>query len=354
MKVIKIAILDSGVKKGHKEFAGKQINARTLIIQNDEVVEVEDGEDEIGHGTAVHYLIDKLTENKTIYDFKIIHNDNKLSLNDLEKFLSYISNYKIKFDIINISSGIVQCDDTQKLQMICDKLKSSGTVVVAAFDNDGAISFPAALDNVIGVDSSKSIKSINDFIYVENSLINVIGKNYIQKVAWTNPEYNMIAGNSFTCCYVTAKIAKMIQEGNYELKNISTRKIHNKKAKAIDRPFKIEKAAVFPFNKEIHSLARYESMLNFIIEGYYSAKATGLIGKKISTILINCENEKIIKNIEEIRWNEIDTLILGHLDELNLLLRKDYTEILLNKAIENGVRIFSFDALDKYIPYCLR
>ena len=350
MQKIKIAILDSGVKKGHKEFAGSQINARTLSIMGDKVIESEDGEDEIGHGTAVHYLIDKLTENKEIYDFKIITNDNNLGLHDLEKFLLYISNYEVKFDIINISSGIVQCDDTKNLQEICNRIYSNGTIIVAAFDNEGAISFPAALDNVVGVDSSKKITSINDFIYVENSLINVVGKNQIQKVAWTTPEYNMIAGNSFTCCYVTAKIARMLQKGNFELKNISAHKISNDNIKPISRPFDIKKAAIFPFNKEIHSLARYKDLLDFQVEGYYSAKATGQVGRTISSILPNCDNDGIIKDIDTIQWNEIDALILGHLDELNLLLKKDYTKILLDKAIENRVKIFSFDILDKYIP----
>ena len=351
MKVVKIAILDSGVKKDHKAFIGKKINSRSLLLEGDDVIDIEDGEDEVGHGTAVHYIIDRLTNNTELYDFKIYQNENRLTLSDLEKILLYIKNHETRFDIINISSGIVQCDKTERLQYICNEIINSGTIIVAAFDNDGAISFPAALDNVIGVDSAKNITSINDFIYVENSLVNVIGKNHIQKVAWTNPEYNMIAGNSFTCCYVTSKITKMIQEGNYESKNIGTSTIPKRDYKNIDRPYKIKRAAVFPFNKELHSLARYEDILNFKIEGYYSVRATGQIGRKISSLLMNCNNEEVIKDIDKIEWNKVDTLVLGHLDELNHLLKNDLTKLLLNKAIEHEIRIFSFDILDKYCPY---
>lgn len=351
METIKIAILDSGIKKEHKEFVNKKITALTLSILDDKVIENEYCEDEIGHGTAVHYLIDKLTDKKEIYDFKIMSNQKMLKLEDLELILEYINNYKTKFDIINISLGIVQCDDTSKLQEICDKIYAKGTIIVAAFDNNGAISFPAALNNVIGVDGSTNLATINDFIYIENSAINVIGKNYIQKVAWTNPEYNMNMGNSFTCCYVTAKIVKMLQENNYKLKNISNNKISNNLSQNMKCSFPIKKVAIFPFNKEIHSIARYEELLSFKITGYYSTKETGQVGRTISSILPNCNNDSKIQDVDLINWAEIDTLILGHLNELNLLLKKNYKKILLDRALENNVNIFSFDKLDEYIPY---
>ncbi|MFA6662199.1 MAG: hypothetical protein WCS56_04120, partial [Bacilli bacterium] len=66
-------------------------------------------------------------------------------------------------------------------------------------------------------------KSLNDFKYVENSIVNIIGKARLQKVAWVNPEYNMVLGNSFTSCYVTGAIAtKLTESRSFNLQDICT------------------------------------------------------------------------------------------------------------------------------------
>ena len=45
--------------------------------------------------------------------------------------------------------------------------------------------------------------------------------------------------------------------------------------------FEIKKAIVFPFNKEMHSLARFSDLLNFEILDFYDTKFSGNMGKGI-------------------------------------------------------------------------
>lgn len=60
MKKIKLAILDSGVRKDHPAFINKTINGFSLRVEDNSVKRNEEFNDNIGHGTAIFYLIDKL------------------------------------------------------------------------------------------------------------------------------------------------------------------------------------------------------------------------------------------------------------------------------------------------------
>lgn len=86
---------------------------------------------------------------------------------------------------------------------------------IAAFDNDGAVSYPAAFDCVIGVDASPNCKNVSEYEFVENSIINLRAKGGIQKLAWTTPEYVIVQGSSFACAYMSANILNLLNEYSY-------------------------------------------------------------------------------------------------------------------------------------------
>lgn len=52
-----------------------------------------------------------------------------------------------------------------------------------------------------------------------------------------------------------------------------------------------KKAAIFPYNKEMHSLIRYAALLNFRIEAIYDIRRSGRVGKKL-ILLMRKEVEK--------------------------------------------------------------
>ncbi|MFR1517955.1 MAG: S8 family serine peptidase [Clostridia bacterium] len=343
MKKIKIAILDSGVRKDHPAFSTKTINGFSLRLIDESVEQYAEFIDNVGHGTAIFYLIDKFIDNVEITNIKIYDTNSELTQYNFEMLLDFIcKNYD--FDIINISMGFLSCGSVANLQKICDDFYARRTLIISAFDNNGAVSFPAALNNVIGVDGQENIDSLNGYIHVENSIVNIIGKLKNMRVAWLAPDYIIVKGNSFLCANITANVAKCLQEqGVVDWQKICTDKYLFPKTLDNHIPFNIRKAAVFPFNKELHAIARFEELLNFDIIDYYSIRITGYIGKKISDVLPDCSNDKVIKNIDDIEWNEFDTLILGHTGELSRLTKSDYRTTLLNNAIEKGKNIYCFD-----------
>lgn len=349
--MIKIGIVDSGVNLKHPAFKEKDIKGYSLKFnKNNKIIKRKKFDDNIGHGTAVYYLISRYFPQADITNIKIFENNVEMNQQKFEKILEYLAKHE-KFDILHFSMGIVNCGNTHNMQKLINKIHNQKTIIVASFDNDGAISYPAALENVIGVDSNHDILKMDDLIYVENSVVNIIGKAKLYKVAWTNPKYNLVIGNSFTSCYVTGKIATdLLNNSNFNIKNICKSKllfpiVEN----SFGPPFKIKKAAVFPFNKEIHSLVRYENLLDFEVVGYYAPRVSGQIGVKTSEYVIDAKNDKIIQDFEDIEWEKIDTIIVGHIDEISKLTKREYKKSILEKATKHKVNIYSFEVFDNYL-----
>ncbi len=112
--------------------------------------------------------------------------------------------------------------------------------------------------------------------------------------------------------------------------------------------FRVQNAAVFPFSKEAHAFVRFSEKLHFRIKGYYDDRHTGKVGRKLCSYYEGAEPEEYIKDIEQLKFSEIDTIILGHLDELSALTGRDYKTELIKKAVESQINVYSFDPLDPY------
>lgn len=168
----------------------------------------------------------------------------------------------------------------------------------------------------------------------------------------------MIGGNSFACAHVTVQVAKFLFAGKpnkdiilSEFKMISLKKYKMESSyKPISLGFSIKSAIIFPFNKEMHSLIRYQNLLAFDIVDVYDSRYSTNIGATTDHLL-KCENKKdfLIKNINNVCWDNFDTLILGHLEELsNLTGKTELKNDLIKQAIANGKNIYSFDEINGY------
>lgn len=344
---VKVLIIDSYISRNHPK------------ILNDEIIEIRTNfinvDESLGHGTAIYGILRKKMEIAQFYSLPI--NDN-LSEEELIQILSYVANYNITFDIINISLGISFCKNYTLLYAICEKLVKKGSILISAFNNDGSISFPAAFDNVIGVTSSNNCIAIDEFEYYEDSVLNIGAKGGIQRLLWNNPKYIFLSGNSFACAYVTSKAIQFLYEEkcNYmdlmdKFKEISKSiykyTTRNDYSLLESVPFSIKKAALFPFNKEMHSLLRFKELLSFEIINVYDSKKSIYLGRMVSEILDGVESNLIIKSIKDFDYMNIDTIIVGHIDSFNNEdEKKSFIHFILD-LIEKGVNIYSFENILK-------
>lgn len=346
MRKPKIVFIDSGVA------------ADNQMLQNDTIEEIElpnecaDQSYQSGHGTAIYGILRKVRENFDIISIKIPGIQNGVSGSVLCDALEYIED-NIEAKLINLSLGSTILDEKEKIESVCDRIASKDIIIVAAFDNGGSISFPAAFKSVIGVVSSSACKYVEDYEIFDDDVINIAGKGGIQKVLWNSPPVMLLGGNSFACANISVLVSKMILEGCRNKEEVLAElkrkagKVNciSKEGKYPSIKFTIQKAAVFPFNKEMHALFRYYKLLSFSIVAVYDSKYTARVGASTG-FLLKDENALSleIKNIDSVEWNEFDTLIIGHSDIMEEITGKtNYSSALMEKAIAYEKNIYAFD-----------
>lgn len=348
-KKINIIIIDSGVDTSHKQFQGMSITGFTF--QNGTIL--EDFCDEYGHGTAIFSIINSVSDFANIINIKIPNIEKSICEDDLIHVLQYIKS-NLKCDILNLSLGINICSQYDLLKKCCDDLMASGTLIIAAFDNNGAIAYPAAFKSVLGVISGSQCNRITDFQYYYDDVINIAAKGGIQRVTWRNSQFLLISGNSLACAHVTVQAAYFLKDEHLTLPEIKEKfrsisisqhdlNYFNKNVYEI----KIKRAAIFPFNKEMHSLIRYNHLLNFEIVDVYDVKYSFTVGTSTSFLMNDMSLKNyVIKNITKIDWDSFDTLIIGHMNRLSSLINdKEIKKNLLHEAILRKKQICSFDDL---------
>ncbi len=362
---ISIAIIDSGILLDN-DFPISIISGKGITRTSSGNYELtDDYSDQIGHGTAVvdQFLKENIPTSH-IFCIKIYEESIETDIDALVFALNYI-NTEIKCDIILISSGVVCCEQLGSLYKIVNDLTENGVLIVSAFDNEGTMSFPAAFDSVIGVAITDGLGEKPRI--AEASKVDVVILERMYRLKWVSPSQIIIGGSSFAAPFIAAKLSKIILKYNSDKKIIKSYLLRElAKELKIDylslpkndeypkstythtdgRQFtdRIKKAAVFPWNKEIHSIARYRSLLNFKIVGFFDVKYAMNIGREIGALLdVDTERERI-QNIDSLDWTQdFDTVICGHCNELSKLMKKDLLMEIAKKCQKYNKRIYAFD-----------
>ena len=311
--------------------------------------------DEVGHGTIIYSVIKKQSSCLNIFFIKLSECLDEFDSDYLVAALKYIKN-NIACKIINMSLGVKSSNNLAELYNLCADITRNGTVIVSAFDNEGCYSYPAAFDCVIGVDSKNDFKNNLEFDYVENSAINIFAKGNIQRLTMQDEKTTLIGGSSISCAHITSILSNEISNSFSLESALKYLKSKSRYVYSFEKPennannyfFKIKNALVFPFAKEAHAFVRFADMLPFTIKAYYDIRRSGKVGRKLCSYYEGANSEEVINNIDQIDFSGIDTIIIGHLDELNSISHQDYKAVLIRKAIENQVNIYSFDPLEQY------
>lgn len=346
----KVCIIDSGYNKNHPSLANINVVKEICFTKKDDEIFVDEvANDSLGHGTAVTSIIYSSSPNSEYIIVKIFDDKWECSEELLIFALQYIYN-NINCDYINISSGLTTLKEYEILKELCEQFEKKHILIISAFDNSGAVSYPAYFNNVIGVDSDTKCKNREEFIHVKNSMVNVFGYGNIQRVAWTQPDYMFVSGSSFACANITGYLARADIKG-FDNANAYLREkakwyiefpiITKKKI-----PYKIKRAVVFPYNKEIKGLIDNSNVLEFDIINIFDLPQMGNVGKKMFSL--DKKKSYDVKNINKLDWScNFDTVILGHTREINNIYGYNVAEDLLKKCIEYNKNIYSFDPINQ-------
>ena len=353
---VKVAIIDSGIDRSHEIL--QHVTAGICFeFSAGSVHTSQDYRDTSGHGTAVASIIKKKAPGIELYAIKIFDQSLIVEHKILIESIRWAIDQNV--DIINLSLGTTDVQAKQVLLDVCQVAVNKNIAIVAAEHNSGQESYPAYFSNVIGVKAG-DIKGRYNYLFRRGEPIECIAPGTTQRVLWAGGREHIVEGSSFAAPHITGIIALIRQafpkanlnEIRHILEVNANREVHQKTPPGRNirsfptpqffDPNKIKSVAIYPYNKEMHSLVRFRELLNFEIVGIADPIAKGYVGKDAGEAIgIPPVGIRVQPRFQEI-LKEADTLILGYVDELSRITKKNVLRASIEKAIDADLNVFSF------------
>lgn len=202
---MRVGVIDSSIC--NLDVISKNIKEHIILTQDHK------NNKELQHADYVCNTIIKENSDVNIVLISIIDNQNKSTISLLIKALDILLNKNV--DIVNISLGIEsteKSDLVNKLYRLCANFRKRKIPIIASYSNLHINTYPAAFDNVIGIDStSNNIPSYN-LCTIDRCNMNI--KFNIDTIEFFIGSKKFQRGNSF----ITAIISGLCS--NYKIKNI--------------------------------------------------------------------------------------------------------------------------------------
>ncbi|MDI3411742.1 S8 family serine peptidase [Bacillus sonorensis] len=211
-KPVKIAILDSGINKSHKEFNNLTFYEFNATNPGKPV------EDKYGHGTAIAGIIAArgekvkgISQNAIIYDVKVLDKSGKGKVEDVVKGINWCVEQKV--DIINISFGFEK--DYKALHDAINNALHNNIIVTAASGNTLGLTveYPAKYRGVLSISSFDKELKIDPISAKGKIDFSAPGVNI--KSTDKNGGYSKVGGTSFSTAFTTGAIGCLISKRKY-------------------------------------------------------------------------------------------------------------------------------------------
>jgi peptide maturation system protein (TIGR04066 family) len=388
-KGVKVAVIDSGLDISHPNlFKSLKGGISFFKNKNDDIVELPDTDDKIGHGTACASIILHKSPEIHLYVAKVFQDELQVSTPILLKALEWCDKQEI--NVVNLSLGTNRAEWFRPLSAVCEHLAQKGTIVIAAEGTPGVKCWPAYLSSTIGV-TGGPVRGKYAYYYHKGKPIEVTARGDFQRMAWIGGKYVMMDGTSFACAHISGVVAlikerfpntsfeeirhilsvnassedfqKYISEENVQsekteksisvISTVCETHLSDSSRKSIlpstDYSW-IGKAAIYPYNKEMHSLIRFHNMLPFQITDVVDPIGKRLVGKDAGEVIGIGEFGTKISSDIEVALDKTDTLILGDVSELSRIYKKDFLNKYIQTALGKGKNIYSLNEVseDKY------
>ena len=180
------------------------------------------------------------------------------------------------------------------MQALCEEAAKERVVLVAAAHNEGIDSFPAALPEVIGVQGADEVRGPYGYYYRADQAVECAARGDLQRVCWADRREIMQRGNSFAAPHI-AGIVALLREVQPQAPLAAVRAalaanaleedsaVRGGEAAEVSAPGALDwlrRAALYPFNKEMHALVRFRALAPFEIVGVADP-----VGKDAATVL---------------------------------------------------------------------
>ena len=366
-RAVKVAIVDSGIDPTHEKIGPVVGGVSFSLSTTGQLVVDDDWTDRTGHGTACAGLIRQKAPEAALYSIRIF--DETLMASGRVLIAAIEWAVENRMDVLNLSLGTTDIADRDELAAICRRAQEANIILVAAEHNEGLESYPAAFPEVIGVTGGK-VRGLYSYYYRPGQTIECVARGDEQRLCWTDPRQVLMAATSYAAPHISGLVALIRQAypqapleevrtvlQTHALKDAET---HEDRKVAEPQPTTanlartqgdetdlswINKAALYPFNKEMHSLIHGRDLLGFEIVGLADPVGKGLVGQDAGEVLgLDPIGVRIQPRLEA-ALADADTLILGYVDQLSRIAKKDLLREYIQLALEKGCHIFSFLAV---------
>ncbi len=356
---VKVAVVDSGIVSDHPKVGRVAGEVGLAMGPDGTICYSDDYADCAGHGTACAGIIRRKASEAELYSIRIfdesLQADSRLLVTAIEWAL------EAGMDLINLSLGTTEVTYRDALERICRQAIDQGVLLVAAEHEEGRESYPAHLPQVIGVGSGK-VRGLYTYHYRPEETIECIARGDAQRLCWLEPPEVMMAGTSFAAPHITGLVA-LIREAHPKADLEQVRQFLHTHAQPeaaprsapqpvappeADESFAwIQKAALYPYNKEMHALMRGRDLLGFEIVGIGDPIGKGLTGKDAGKAIgLPLASFQVAPRLAA-ALQGADTLILGYVDELSRIRKKDVLREAVQMALDQGVHVFSLLAVPR-------
>lgn len=358
---IRVAVVDSGIDVDHPKIKSVAGGVALTIDANGQMIQNPDHSDCAGHGTACAGIILKKAPETRLYSIRIF--DETLSANGQSLIAAIQWAIDQEMDIINLSLGTTDVAHKEAIAEVCQKSTDKGIILISADHNSGLPSYPSHLPNVIGVTGDKIYERYG-YYYRPGDIIECVARGDEQRVCWKDGREIMIAGTSYAAPHITGIIA-LIREAHpraslQEVREIlkanaipetsSVDHIDTSSSPSITFPQTqdhssydwIQKAALYPYNKEMHALIHFRDLLPYDITAVADPVGKGFVGKDPGDVIgTKSVGFKIVSNLQK-ALPHANTLILGYVDQLGRITKRDLLREAIQTALDHNVHVFSF------------
>ena len=353
---MKIAIIDSGANIFHKAFSNMKIlyQQYDILDNKSEINGIEYrlnllGDDKVGHGTSILYIMTRYVPDAEYIMFSAINSEDGTNEFVLIDTLQYI-NENIECDVILMCAGMELCENKKLIYDLCSQIRSKGTVIISSFSNDGGLTYPAAFDNVIGVDYSLNCRKVSEYQIVWGSEIDFRGIGHPQMLPTVNDAFEFQQGASFATAHIAGKIAALLQNEAYSEINEIKKRLSNDAVKIFSadsneissKKMDIKYASVFPIEKETEAMLFLDEYLPFKVNHVLDVRYSGNVGKSIKS----CREDRgvyVVESIDSYTPEDGEILIVGHFSMYDRAIKSRIKKKIF-ELVEKGIQgLYLFD-----------
>lgn len=357
---MKIAIIDSGIDNKYYKFQ-TNVKFECIVGENNEVKE-NLGNDEIGHGTLCADIILRYCPNAELYVYRIYDDTLVTSSKRLINALKLCKRNKV--DIINLSLGMISKSNYDELYDICLDLTNRGVIIVAsASESESILCWPAEFTFVVKVMGNQNIAK-DEYCFYESKSLTVGTFNGREFAKGLNNQKSIIWGNSFACARMTGILGHQMSSYGGKLKKIDIYDFLYRNSvctykdprgnytqqKSMKNFLLGKEIIVFPYNKEMHSIIRFSSVLKCkivaVVDFPFSRQVKKDVGKCIGLEQYGLNVESSFEKAMKLKS---DTVLLGDLSEISSIRGKNYMELYALKAFKNKKNVVTIELLKECV-----